>query len=555
MKVKVLQGLNMRADISVVEIEMDTIPNKKIMQLLKGYHPILLRNYAIEDNLLVIETKLPQIWKDNAKKLNDLANKHIDLEQAKLLILDNILKKHIGSMSTIIILEGAHKLGLETNRVFVSDAGSSNMDKSSSMSLYYRVGVGRHSGITIYAGTTKDSVIAKQIQRDKILSNNLVSRLNFKMAKWEEVKSEKQLTKVFERYQKPIVIKPTGLTQGKGVTTNIYNLDQAIKAYRYANKMIDEKDRQSWQKGVMIQEQVKGPDHRILVVNGQFELATIRLPAFVVGDGRSTIKILIEETNKDPRRDMQNPAHTLKPIQFDEPLHEFLNEQGLSLNTIPHKGEKVFVRKVASMSQGGITEDMTDKVHPHIKYFAESIASSIHANVVGIDIICQDISKPLTQQNGSFIEMNTRPEIYLNAFPVIGKQHPEIGEKIIHGLLSNLKPVKKIVVIGYELSQIKGYLHRVQALHPNNRVGILSDGVIYLNNEIMSDKINNISSAVKAIKMNASLTHIVLHYSSLESIKEYGFGFDNFDVLLTKDKDEVIDKYEKLGLIGSVETI
>jgi cyanophycin synthetase len=82
------------------------------------------------------------------------------------------------------------------------------------------------------------------------------------------------------------------------------------------------------------------------------------------------------------------------------------------------------------MSQGGITEDFTDQVGPEIKYIVESIASSIHAFVVGVDILCRDISKPLTKDNGGIIEINTKPEAYLNLYPVIGKQRENVATHI-----------------------------------------------------------------------------------------------------------------------------
>ena len=101
----------------------------------------------------------------------------------------------------------------------------------------------------------------------------------------------------------------------------------------------------------MIQEQVYGEDYRLLVINGKPQIATKRIPAFVTGDGSKSIKELIEQENSDPRRDIKNPAHILKPIKIDEPLIKYLTQQNLTLDSIPEKGQRVYVRKVASMSQ------------------------------------------------------------------------------------------------------------------------------------------------------------------------------------------------------------
>ena len=98
----------------------------------------------------------------------------------------------------------------------------------------------------------------------------------------------------------------------------------------------------------MIQEQVQGENYRLLVIDGKLEIATKRIPAFVIGDEQKNIKQLIEETNNDPRRDTTNPAHTLKPIIIDKPLEECLKEQKLSLKDTPEKNEKIYVRKQES---------------------------------------------------------------------------------------------------------------------------------------------------------------------------------------------------------------
>ena len=164
----------------------------------------------------------------------------------------------------------------------------------------------------------------------------------------------------------------------------------------------------------MIQEQAQGDrsgaDYRLLVINGQLKVCTKRIPAFITGDGEHNIEELINITNEDPRRDINNPSHILKPIEIDDPLIDLVKQQNLTLQSVPNKDQKIYVRNVASMSRGGITEDYTNKVSPEIKSIVESIASTLHVFAMGADIICNDISKPLTKDNGAILEVNTMPE-------------------------------------------------------------------------------------------------------------------------------------------------
>ncbi len=542
MKLEILQGLNYISRFSVVKIECDTNPDTRILDLLKSYHSIFFEKYTVDGNTLIIETNLPRLWEECAEKINKISIGKLNYEDGKDFILEKIVKGQIYSMSTIPILESAFKMGLEVNQ-FLLNTGLelSENGNPSQWNRYYRIGSGRMSGITTSSGSSKDPIVAKKVQRDKKITNTLVSTMELIQAKWDVIISVEDLKQKFEQYPKPVVIKPTGLTQGHGVTTNIFDLDHAKRAYYYAVKIVNNKNRAEWQKQIMIQQQVKGDDYRLLIINGKLEIATKRVPAFVTGDGKSTIKELIDETNKDPRRDMQNPVHTLKPIVFDEPLDEFLAEQKLSLDYVPKVDDIVKVRKVASMSQGGITEDFTEEVHPQIKYLAESLASSIHANVVGIDVICLDISKPLTLDNGSFIEMNTMPETYLNAFPVIGKEYPDIGEKIIKGVLKDCEPINKVVVVGGNIEKVNKYLENSGYYKDGNYTGLLFNNEIFVNKEKVSSEIDSKIHAFQAIKSNALLSNIVIHFNDFSDVEKYGFGFDNYNLLVwLKDESQEI---------------
>ncbi|MCA9376319.1 hypothetical protein H6763_03275 [Candidatus Nomurabacteria bacterium] len=548
MNITTLQGINLKNPYTTVIVEMDATPKTDLIDLLRGFHDIFMYDYSVEGNVLSIQTKLPQLWKEASKTLNSYATGQITYDEAKDSLLNKIIRGQVYSMSTIPILVAARDMGLELNQFFMDgEIDLYTTGSPSQWNRYYRVGMGRHSGVTVSSGSSGDSILALKSSRDKRISNLVVTQLKMPIAPWDVIESEAHLRELFETFTKPVVIKPTGLTQGSGVTTNINDIDHAIHAYNYAKDIIGKKNRAIWQTNVMIQQQVYGDDYRLLVVNGKLEIATKRIPAFIVGDGKSSIRSLIEDINKDPRRNIENPAHILKPINFDVPLQEFLEEQGLSLEHIPNDQERIYVRKVASMSQGGITEDFTDKVHPQIRSIAESIASSIHANVVGIDVICRDISKTLTIENGSFIEFNTMPESYLNSFPVLGKQYPDIGSKIVSGLIQNKPYCKGIVMIG-QVEDVYQILLEKGLVEPNSRTGIYHRNSLYMNGDKLNDAMDH-HVAVRALKINASLDNIVIVHDNIESVEMYGTGFDRIDILVT-DIPELFEDRIHDGLIS-----
>jgi len=531
MKIQILQGRNFESHTTAIKITTDTTPKTEILDMIKAYHPVFMDSYQVENNTITIYSKLPHLWKESAETLNKLATGDWDLKKAKDYILNEVIHRQVLSMSTIPLLHSAMKNNYEITQFYLADGIITNT--STYLNRHYCIGCGRESHVIVSFAGTGDSHVGQKTQKDKWLSNMIIERLGLPLAKWMEIISPEHLQQVFGDFPKPFVLKPTGLVGGSGVSTGITTLEKALIAYDYAKQCINAKDRPIWQKKIMIQQQVEGEDYRILVVGGKVTLATKRIPAFVVGDGTQTIRQLIDETNKDPRRDETNPTHVLKPIDFDEMLDRYLAEQNLTLDHIPAQDEKVRLRKPASMSLGGITEDFTEKVHPQIKAICETIASSIHAFVLGVDVLCKDLSKPLTVENGSIIEINTMPEAYLNAFPVIGKQYPDIGDIYFDRLFADSKDVKRIISIGEDFSSEDQYkkLLADKGIADYENIGVYQDGKIYINGELIKDDLS-FQKGVEALKINASLDVIIISHKDIDSVLENGTGFDEYDYFI-----------------------
>ena len=560
--IKVLQGLNLESDTSIVKVkikENDSVI--KLLDLIKSFHPIFIKSYTFTDDSLSIESKLPFLWRELVSTLLDLSVDKITYEEAKEYSLNEVIKQRISSMSTIPILNSAQRKGYEITPTLLIDE---RVPYTKTYNRHYTIGAGKGSEIVYSISSSRDSKIAKEVQRDKWASNLMIQRLGLPIPKWEVLDNEKEIEKIWDQYEKPVVIKPTGLTGGKGVTTGITSIEDAKKAYKWAVEMVNEKNRLEWQTRIMIQEQIKGEDYRILVVDGKLEIATKRIPAFVMGNGKKTVKELIEETNKDPRRDITNPSHILKPIVIDTPLLDFLKEQKISLEYIPKKEERVVVRKVASMSQGGITEDYTEKVSPEIKYTVESIAKSIHAFVIGVDVFCQDISKPLTNENGGILEINTMPEAYLNLYPVIGKQREYVIDTYVENLLKENNS-KKIVVVGQFNKDIPTLLRQKTLfgsyLKDTDYIGEFREGDLFINSLKINSGLDK-EKTVESLKVNALFDTIIIHHRDWEDVADTGLGFDRIDLVilskevsLNKEYMHLLRKYKRKGFIKKIKII
>lgn len=208
----------------------------------------------------------------------------------------------------------------------------------------------------------------------------------------------------------PIVIKPSDGNHGRGITIDIRDWDEAEAAYESARLI---------SRSIIVERYYPGRDHRVLVVDGKVVAVAERVPAHVVGDGRSTIAQLIEETNQDPNRG-EGHDNILTKIELDRSSYQLLERQGLTLKSVPPKGTICYLRATANLSTGGIAIDRTDEIHPENVWLAQRVVKIIGLDVAGLDIVTTDISRPLREVDGVIVEVNAAPGFRMHVAPSQG---------------------------------------------------------------------------------------------------------------------------------------
>ncbi|MDB9413089.1 cyanophycin synthetase [Microcystis aeruginosa] len=210
----------------------------------------------------------------------------------------------------------------------------------------------------------------------------------------------------------PIVIKPLDGNHGRGISIDVKNQQEAEEAYDLASSA-------SKTRSVIVERYYKGSDHRILVINGKVAAVAERIPAHVVGDGRSTIEELIDITNRDPNRG-DGHANVLTKITIDKTALNVLEKQGYELTSILAHGEIAYLRATANLSTGGIAVDRTDEIHPENVWIAQRVAKLIGLDIAGIDVVTEDIRKPLKEVDGVIVEVNAAPGFRMHVAPSRG---------------------------------------------------------------------------------------------------------------------------------------
>ena len=261
--------------------------------------------------------------------------------------------------------------------------------------------------------TDRDSYIFPIITDDKFTSKQIMAGNGLNVPKAillstdmdnEDIES---LVKPF--YNKCLVVKPRNTNYGIGITVfgKPATRKQILNAIEYAFK---------FDTNILIEEYKKGMEYRFLVIDGKCLSVAHRRIASVVGDGKSTIRELIERKNKEPWHFL-----TATPVKMDEPVVEYLKLQGYDFETIIPKDKRVFLRTNSNCSTGGESIDMTDVMPDKFKKIAERAAKSFDAKICGVDIIIEDFKK----DDYAIIEINDNPGYSINEWPYEGR-----GEKI-----------------------------------------------------------------------------------------------------------------------------
>lgn len=179
---------------------------------------------------------------------------------------------------------------------------------------------------------------------------------------------------------------------------------------------------------VLVEEFIEGKDYRFLVVDSKVSAVMERIPAHIIGDGKSNIRQLIKNFNQNPLVGKRYEKPMCR-IRVDGEVKRILKKQEKKLSYIPEKGERVFLRQNANISTGGIGKDVTDKVSQEFKDAAIKAAKIIGLKITGVDMIYNP------KENKSYLlELNDCPGIDIHHFPASGKSR-EVAVDIVGFLL------------------------------------------------------------------------------------------------------------------------
>lgn len=387
------------------------------------------------------------------------------------------------------------------------------------------------------ASTTSN--IAVEIACDKEDTKNILEAAEIPVPKGAIIYDEEDLDAAIKRIGYPLVLKPVNGNHGKGATTNIKTREEAIVAMEAAKK---------YGRSIICEKFITGMDHRVLVINYKFICAAIRKPAHVVGDGKSTVQQLIDETNKDPRRGYGHEK-VLTAIKVDDFTLNILSDKGLTLESVIPAGEELILKPTANLSTGGTSIDITDHVHPSNIMMCERIARIIGLDICGIDIMGPNLEEPITENGGAILEVNAAPGFRMHLDPAEGLAR-NVAEPVIDMLFppgSNFR-IPIIAVSGTNGKTTTTRLIAHIARQVGHKVGYTTTDGVYIQNQMMMR-----GDCTGPVSAEFVLKDPTVDFAVLEcargGILRAGLGFHTCDIAVLTNVAE-----DHLGL-GGIDTI
>ncbi len=402
-----------------------------------------------------------------------------------------------------------------------------------------RLGYGKNSRLVESTLTDATACICADISSNKQLSKFLLSEQRIPVPYGKVVYSDISALMAAGQIGAPVVIKPLDSNQGKGVHLNLSTNDQITEAFLCASK---------YSNGVIVEQFVKGADYRVLVVGSEVRAVAKRVPAHVTGDGKHTIRELIDIVNEDPLRGEKHEKPLTK-IRLDDIAVAILKKAGLTPESVLRQGETARLRENGNISTGGTAVDCTDIIHSDNAELAVQAANALGIDIAGIDIVTEDISESILDTGGVIVEVNTAPGIRMHLYPSEGTPR-NVAKDIIDFLFPNDETVRFpiVSVTGTNGKTTVARLVSHVLMTTGKAVGLTSTSGTFINHKCIARGDNSGPLSARSLLSNKAITAAVLETARGGIVRE-GLGYEAADVAVITNISE-----DHLGLDG-VETL
>ncbi|MGZ9098355.1 MAG: cyanophycin synthetase [Brevundimonas sp.] len=399
--------------------------------------------------------------------------------------------------------------------------------------------------------TDRTSLVAAELAGDKAQAKTLLAAIGCPVAKGDVVTSADEALDAARRLKAPVVLKPLDGNHGRGVTTGLRTETDILQAFVLASQH---------GRRVIVEEELPGRDHRILVVDGRVVAVAERKPAQVVGDGRSSVSDLVAAVNDDPRRGLGHEKALTRIRLDDEAAAAILLRQGLTVDSVPARGRVVTLRTTANLSSGGTAIDRTDDIHPDNAAIARRAALAIGLDVAGIDLLAPDITRSIRETGGGIVEVNAAPGLRMHLEPSEGMPR-DVAEPIIRMMYprGSRARIPILAVTGTNGKSTVGRMLAHVFAAQGQTVGLTNTSGVYIGDERVHAGDASGPRSARLVLRDPTVDVAVLECARGGILRE-GLAFDRCDVgaVLNVQRDHLglqgVNTLEDLAAVKSVVT-
>lgn len=361
--------------------------------------------------------------------------------------------------------------------------------------------------------------IAQDIASDKALTKRLLAHAGIPTPQGDLASSPAQAWRIAQGLGLPVVVKPLDGNRARGVSLDLMDQASVETAWQLAR-------RESTQ--VLVERCILGSEHRVLVV-GDFVVAATRGETLgVVGDGQATVAELVETQINQHRRCLVDNTLERMELSSNAKVQGELQRQQLEAQSIPADGQHVILLRT-----GNLTVDCTDEVHPDIAQHAIMAARTIGLDIAGIDLVVQDIRRPLLEQGGAIVEVNAGPSLLMHLYPVHG-QPRAVGEAICTHLFPHPDdghiPLLGVLApsdAGLRMAQTLALGLQAQAYC----TGVASGDTMYLRGKRLPQAVGPTPSAGQRVLMHRAVTAAVIAQDTACAVQT-GWAYKHCDLAI-----------------------
>ncbi len=396
--------------------------------------------------------------------------------------------------------------------------------------------------------TDRTSEISEAISDDKLLTKELLEQLGLPVPRGRLVRDAEDAWQAACELELPVVVKPRNDDYGHGVSLRLKTRDEVVAAYELARTFKPE---------VLVEKFILGVHHRLFVVGDRVVAAVRRDPAHVIGDGVHTIAELVAIANLDPRRgDDHDTSTPLWKIVLGDEERTVLSDHGRSVTTIPLTDERVPLRYDSRTSYGGTNDDVTNLVHPDVAAMVVDAVRFVGLDISGVDVIAEDIGRPLLEQGGAILEVNAAPSLLQHIEPMCDPPRP-----VVEAILAALFPVGSnessrlptVLIAGGE--GVTNVARRVAnfAIAEGRSVGVASRSGLWINERQLQSRPLANGAGARSVFLHPSVDFAVCEVTA-ESLRSEGLPCVSADAVIFLSRMEVT-RHNSFGAKSVVELL